>query len=725
MSDVLVERAGSGAAAYFRRHFPGILRQEAARWGFVLRALTGAYLAMLLSMFLGLEQPSTAMLTALIVMQPQSGEVLAKSCHRMLGNAAGGLFVVLLFTLCGNAPEIILLGMALWVGLCVFGSAYRRNAQSYGFVLAGYTACIIALPELSTPDNILMPALLRVSEVFAGILCAAVTSEMIFPETVHRVLFSAAEGRFTLFDDFVRGTLADGMSLVDMEKAQQRFIRDVAVLDGYGFAASFEAGGALRHTRVRLFNSSFMAAAGSFHALHTFFRSLPTVPEHPARNFFVGMFAAVAQSMEPRDASIGSGQSALRRASALELCRYKALEAADRFGQTADVDNLNKTELAAGVHLLCRFLNDMRDYVLRYADLTEGRLGKTRERVHSTPGTDAGIAFISALRAALVLLLVALFWRETAWPVGSSAAIFAVVFCSLQAAAPNPVRSIFVSSVGCVLGVILGVFYCFLVLPACSDLIQLCVTLFPFLAVGPYLMTIPATAGLGRAYNFMFASFAAMGLYLSINPTDLMGGALAKLFGIAVAGAMLAVFFPAGGAWWKERLRNGLPRLCVRVCRKKTAGLLPRFESGVRDLVLQFSTHSLTSPEEETDMVRRAFAVSDLGRLTYEIRLGLEQKSFPPVEDALLRDLPEKLARLLERPDHHRLRTLLEMLCSRLATPLETDAGGADGNVRADRPGGAFCLLHLLERTLPRVTAALQPHWAEAGEGGKGGSDAA
>ena len=722
MSEALAERAESGAAAYFRRHFPGILRQEAARWGFVLRALTGAYLAMLLSMFLGLEQPSTAMLTALIVMQPQSGEVLAKSCHRMLGNAAGGLFVVLLFAMCGGAAEIILLGMALWVGLCVFGSAYRRNAQSYGFVLAGYTACIIALPQLSNPDHILMPALLRVSEVFVGILCAAVTSEMIFPETVHRVLFSAAEGRFTLFDDFVRGTLADGMSLVDMDKAQQRFIRDVAVLDGYGFAASFEAGGALRHARVRLFNSSFMAASTSFHALHTFFRSLPASPDHPARGFFVEMFALVAQSMEVRDPSTGSGQSALKRASALELCRHKTLEAA-RFRQTAGTDQRNTTELAAGVHLLCRFLNDMRDYVLRYADLTERRLGKTPENVRSTPGTDAGVALISALRAALVLLLVAMFWWETAWPVGSSAAIFAVVFCSLQAAAPNPVRSIFVSSVGCVLGVVFGVFYGFLVLPACSDLIQLCVMLFPFLAVGPYLMTIPATAGLGRSYNFMFASFAAMGLYVSLSPTDLMGGALAKLFGIAVAGAMLAVFFPAGGTWWKERLRNGLPRLCVRVCRRRTAGLLPRFESGVRDLVLQFSANALTAPEEETDLVRRAFAVGDLGRLILEIRLGLEQKVFPPAEAALLRDLPEALARLLEQPDRRRLRALQETLGSRLATTLET--ADTDENLRVDRPGGALSLLHLLERTLPRVTAALRLHGADAGEGGKGGRDAA
>ncbi len=704
MSEALVGGVPSGSLAYIRRHFPAILRQEAARWGFVLRALMGAYLAMLLSMFLNLEQPSTAMLTALIVMQPQSGEVLAKSCYRILGNMAGGLFAVLLFAVCGQAPMPIFLGMALWVGLCVFGSAYRRNAQSYGFVLAGYTACIIALPEMQNPEHILMPALLRVSEVFVGILCAAFTSEMIFPETVQRVLFSAAEGRLALFDDFVRGALAGGMNRMDVEKAQQRFMRDVAVLDGYGFAASFEAGGALGQAGVRLFNTSFMSAATSFHSLHTFFGDLAASSSRRTHDFFTDAFAFVAENMTTRGKSAHTGQTALETASALKRCRDKTRAGANLLRRTGGLNDADKAELAAGMHLLDRFLNDMRDYLLHYAALTGHLPGKRPGRARSTPGTDAGIALIAALRAALVLVLVALFWWATAWPVGSSAAIFAVVFCSLQAAAPNPVRSIFVSCLGCVLGVVAGVLYSFLVLPACSDIVPLCAALFPFLAVGPYLMTIPVTAGLGRSYNFMFASFTAVGLYLSINPTDLMGGALAKLFGIAVAGAMLAVFFPAGGTWWKKRLLNRLLRLGIRVCRGQTAGILPRFESGVRDLVLQFSSNALTAPAEELDMLRRALALGDLGRLIIEVRLGLRQKLFTPGEEVLLRDLPETLARLLEKPEAGRRRAALETLRSRLASRPKTDAGVAGEDAQTDRPGGAFCLLHLLERALLRAT---------------------
>ena len=34
--------------------------------------------------------------------------------------------------------------LAVWIGVCVFGAAYYRNFQSYGFVLTGYGTAITA-----------------------------------------------------------------------------------------------------------------------------------------------------------------------------------------------------------------------------------------------------------------------------------------------------------------------------------------------------------------------------------------------------------------------------------------------------------------------------------------------------------------------------------------------------------------------------------------------------
>ena len=46
---------------------------------------------------------------------------------------------------------LLFAGLALWVGLCTSGSALHRNAQSYVYVLAGYTACMIVLPAIEQP----------------------------------------------------------------------------------------------------------------------------------------------------------------------------------------------------------------------------------------------------------------------------------------------------------------------------------------------------------------------------------------------------------------------------------------------------------------------------------------------------------------------------------------------------------------------------------------------
>ena len=100
-----------------------VLREECARWLFVLRAALGAFLALWVSMLLHLDKPSTAMVCVVIVMQPRRGAVLARSIYRMLGNLAGGFMAVLLFSLFEQQPGFIIAGLGLWVLFCTAGAA--------------------------------------------------------------------------------------------------------------------------------------------------------------------------------------------------------------------------------------------------------------------------------------------------------------------------------------------------------------------------------------------------------------------------------------------------------------------------------------------------------------------------------------------------------------------------------------------------------------------------
>lgn len=93
------------------------------------------------------------MITVFIVMQPQSGQVFAKSFYRFLGTLAGSAVMVALIALFAQNTELFLGSLAIWVGICSAGAARYRNFRAYGFVLAGYTAAMVGLPALAHPDG--------------------------------------------------------------------------------------------------------------------------------------------------------------------------------------------------------------------------------------------------------------------------------------------------------------------------------------------------------------------------------------------------------------------------------------------------------------------------------------------------------------------------------------------------------------------------------------------
>ena len=98
------------------------------------------------------SNPSTAMITVAVVMHPHSGMVLAKSFYRALGTLAGSAVRAGADGAVSAAARVVLPGpVSLWLALCAGGATLYRNFMAYGFVLAGYTAAIVALPAVGNP----------------------------------------------------------------------------------------------------------------------------------------------------------------------------------------------------------------------------------------------------------------------------------------------------------------------------------------------------------------------------------------------------------------------------------------------------------------------------------------------------------------------------------------------------------------------------------------------
>ncbi|MBE0824676.1 FUSC family protein, partial [Escherichia coli] len=69
----------------WRRALAEWARSDGATWIYVFKVRCAAFLTLWLAMRLELPQPSTVLVTVFIVMQTQSGQVLAKSFYRIVG----------------------------------------------------------------------------------------------------------------------------------------------------------------------------------------------------------------------------------------------------------------------------------------------------------------------------------------------------------------------------------------------------------------------------------------------------------------------------------------------------------------------------------------------------------------------------------------------------------------------------------------------------------------
>ncbi len=76
-------------ASRIRRVLANWAQTEGLAWVYIFKAALAAMLTLWIAMRLDMPQPRTAMTTVFVVMQPQSGMVLAKSFYRFAARWSG------------------------------------------------------------------------------------------------------------------------------------------------------------------------------------------------------------------------------------------------------------------------------------------------------------------------------------------------------------------------------------------------------------------------------------------------------------------------------------------------------------------------------------------------------------------------------------------------------------------------------------------------------------
>ena len=625
-----------------------LLREEGEVWLFVLRTLLAFFLTGWIAMRLSLPQPSTAMLTAIIVANRQSGMVLAKSFYRALGTLAGALAAFAIVAAFPQQRELFLLALALWIGLCAGGATLYRNFTAYAFVLGGYTAAIIAIPVINDPPAVFDSATARISEVLLGLLVSGAISDTVFPSRLRNVLRKTARGQFAHFLDFVRASTGGALPRAAMERAHLRFVRDAVALEDLRSSVVFEdAEARARSAHLRLFNQRFMAASTSFQSVHHLINRLMRAGHDRAAQILIDLYAPLAEALAmPHEAGAPAATLLPRLTQARAAMDRRATHCLDTLGDPQD-----RRDVATGVTLLERFADELHAYVSSAADLQAPRLGGAPESVRFARSNDLVGAALAMLRTTLVMLALGAFWIASAWPLGASAMLIATIFAGLFATMPDAGRATGVVLVGYAIGMAAAFACVFFVLTAMDGYVLMVAGIVPFLLPGLVLMAGGRYASYGLGYTMGFAYILAVRNPMAFDPVHFLNDAVAQLAGLSAA-AIAFVFIPStiGTGWLRRRQLARLRAQVALAAQAPLRGLRHRFESVNRDLFGQIVTQTEPNSDASRSLLAWALSVHETGRAVIELRRALDENTDAALRigiDAAL----DALARFYQHPD--------------------------------------------------------------------------
>ncbi|NCT66395.1 MAG: FUSC family protein [Rhodanobacteraceae bacterium] len=688
-------RVLSGWPVARRSEVAAWLRGAALDWIFVAKAAFAVLLTGWLAMRFELEQPGTAMMTAAIVIHPQSGMVLAKSFYRAIGTVVGSLAALALFAAFPQQRTVFMASMAVWIGLCVGGASLYRNFKSYGFVLAGYTAAIVALPAVDQPQNVFDGAVMRVSEVMLGILVAGVVSDVLLPQRLGDVMRDGIRAQFAHFIAFVRSSLTGALPRAELEQAHLRFVREVVQIENQRSSVVFEdAGVRVRSPRLRRFNHAFMAVSTSYQSLHHLLNRLQDEAHAPVRERLSQLTSDLAMALGPAGSEPRAAAETDALAARLGALRERIAERvpALRAGLRERADLL---DFDTGAELVARIADELHDYTLAYAQLAlPHRATALPEPIAFTRATDWLNAGFAAARATVTMLAMGWFWIASAWPEGAGAMIIATVFAGVMATFPDPLRAIRLTLLGFVLGVVAGLACVYGVLVRMDGYLLFAAGLLPFLLVGFYMVTRPALMAIGLGYVPTMLFTMQVRNPMRFDALASLNAGLGQIAGIACAGVAFMLFANASGsAWLLRRLLRRLRLQVVHAARAPLRNLLAQFESGSRDLAVQIVGYTRPGSDEARLLLAWSLTVQETGRAVIELREEIAAGAVAPARRAVTEQAVAALAELYVAPGHARYRQ------ARAALSDAIDSAGDDARLLAH--------LHLLRLALLDTASAM------------------
>ncbi|OZI37691.1 hypothetical protein CAL29_04690 [Bordetella genomosp. 10] len=623
---------------------------DAPALGFALRTTVASLLAFYLALEMQMDNPKWAAMTVWIVAQGTRGMSLSKGRSRAIGTLAGAAVAMALVGALSQAPWLFLACLAAWLGICTALATGLRNFSSYGAVLAGYTAVIIAMDSVSHPEEVFHIAVARVCYILLGVAVEAVLAAAWEPD---RGLI----GIRRRLDDYLRKAAELTRRMMSGEapgNAPQRLF--VAGLD-MDVAAQFAAAGSLEVRRrmghIRAAAVATMAQLVAAHALADDRRAGDRDAMPPALLDLVGDIAA-------QPAGRAAAVQAQTRAAAATLAREMA---------SWDGGAGWRERLAAAKRLA--LLRALETATERREAVWQAHPANARERYATH--LDRTAAVRNGIRAAAALLLAAAFWIGSAWPSGPGFVTITGVICALFSTRPNPVAAGLGFLQGTALAAVVAMLWALLAMPVAHDYASFALPLSIVLVGAGLAMRRPATAAIGASFSIFLWDLLSPGNGSYATMPGQLNGAITLIVGIVCGVLAFTLLFPVDRRAALARLHATVRADLAGLGEARRAPSAAQLHSRTADRIRQQMTQGVQVPPaqmaRDLDGILGALAIGDA-----VIRLRHQGGPGGHVEAALTARERDALLRRLRRAQFGAVARLATRLADRLARRL---SGGA------------------------------------------------
>ncbi|GAB5346108.1 FUSC family protein [Pseudomonas fluorescens] len=576
---------------------------------FASRNIIAGGVALYLAFCFDLQQPQWALTTVFIVGQSTSGMILAKGAYRLLGTFVGAVASLVMIGVCGQAPLLFLLCMALWLALCTTGASLLRNHAAYGFVLAGYTTAIIALPATAAPLGVFDEAVARCQEISLGILCASIAGTILWPRRVEQTL--AVQGR-AAWQAGMRAAASE-LQGSDQRKGLLEALGRLVAVDAQRDHAWFEGPkGRRRSQALRVLSRDVL---GLLRAARGVARQRMMLDD---ASFVTTWVEDVAATLRQE--------------------RHEALPELSRRLTLALADPRLSPEANFCLMQLAQVLRLVNVGALTLAAVETGRV---------PPGAPGALSWhrdieqgvLGGVRSALAFLAVAAFWMFTAWPSGLGAVSISGVVLSLFAARENPSASSLNFLKGIALSIPVAGCVRFALLPGFDGFPLLCMALGVPLFFASLCMSRANLAASASAFCIFFVNNVGPSNLMTYDIAAFLNKAIATLVGVGIAVVVFRLIPLNPGERHYRRMFTASLFDLAQLTSRPLEQAESWFGGRMADRLIRLSRYSDTLPAERRTHWDNGLLGLDLGDELLELRASLSssQGALASVRDDYLR----------------------------------------------------------------------------------------